>query len=216
MDMREVIKKTEQFVYDELHSEGSGHDWYHIDRVRKLALNLAQMEGEGDLFIIEMASLLHDIPDEKLNVSQQDGMKKLLQWLNDVPLELNQKEHIVQIIETISFKGGNEAPLTSIEAKIVRDADRLDAIGAIGIARTFAYAGNKGNPIYDPNIEVREKMTVHEYRKAPSSAIQHFYEKLLKLKDLMQTTSGRKLAIERHLFLEQYLSQFFKEWNGEI
>ena len=111
MDMREVIKKTEQFVYDELYSEGSGHDWYHIDRVRKLALNLAQMEGEGDLFIIEMASLLHDIPDEKLNVSQQDGMKKLLQWLNDVPLKLNQKDHIVQIIEV---NGASFPPLNDM------------------------------------------------------------------------------------------------------
>jgi len=213
--MIEIIKKTETFVYEHHKSDSSGHDWYHIDRVRNLAKKIATMEEKGDLFVIEMAALLHDISDPKLNSSKDAGKKKLLNFLDTINIDVHVKDCILEIIESISFKGGHERKLATIEAKIVRDADRLDAIGAIGIARAFAFAGHKGNPIYDPKYEVRKNMSEEEYRTNQTSAIHHFYEKLLKLKDLMLTESGKQLAEGRHKFLEQFLNQFYKEWNGE-
>ncbi|MGE8204246.1 HD domain-containing protein [Heyndrickxia sp. NPDC080065] len=210
-----MIRKTEKFVNAQLGDDVTGHDFYHVDRVRKLALYIADEEKNGDPFVIEMAALLHDIPDEKLNDSTFIGMEKLNSFLDTIPLTNDQRTQIVNIINKISFKGGNEAELTTFEEKAVRDADRLDAIGAIGIARVFAYGGRKGQAIYDPKIEIRENMTVEQYRKGRSASIQHFYEKLLKLKALMHTETAKKIAIERHLWMEKYLEQFFKEWNGD-
>ncbi|WP_185805394.1 HD domain-containing protein [Bacillus canaveralius] len=213
--MNQIIKLSEQFVKESLKNDVTGHDWHHIDRVRKNALNIADREQRGELFVIEMAALLHDIADEKLNVSSEAGKIKLLAFIDTLNLGKAIKEHILDIIFSISFKGGNNQELASIEAEIVQDADRLDAIGAIGIARTFAYGGSKGQPIYDPHIQIREKMTVEEYRNGKTSSIHHFYEKLLKLKDRLNTDAAKQLAESRHEFMEQFLKEFHSEWNGE-
>ncbi|MGF2616776.1 HD domain-containing protein [Rossellomorea vietnamensis] len=200
----------------EIHAEdSSGHDWHHIDRVRKLALYIGKNEGSHHLERIEAAALLHDVADDKLNESEQEGQDKLHRVLNSIELHNGEKEKILDIIAAVSYRGGKEAALHTLEAKVVRDADRLDAVGAIGIARTFAYGGKKGNPIYEPGFSVREKMTLEEYRNGKSSTIHHFYEKLLLLKDLMCTETGRAIAEERHEFMELFLKQFYKEWNGQ-
>jgi uncharacterized protein len=193
----------------------TGHDWHHVDRVRNLALYIGQKEGSPHLERIEIAALLHDIADDKLNDSEQEGLDKLHKIFNSIELHNEEKEKIFDIIINISYRGGNEARLDSLEAKTVRDADRLDAMGAIGIARTFAYGGRSGNPIYDPELPVRKNMTREEYRSGETSTIHHFYEKLLLLKDLMCTTTGKQLAEERHEFMELFLKQFYIEWNGQ-
>ncbi|WP_053368908.1 HD domain-containing protein [Bacillus sp. FJAT-27245] len=191
----------------------TGHDWHHVDRVRKNALKIAEGEAAGDRIIIEIAALLHDIPDEKLNDSAEAGRKKLDCFLESLELDETAKQKINEIVYSISFKGGNGTELPSIEAEIVQDADRLDAIGAIGIARAFAFGGKKGQQIYAPDLGVREKMTLDEYRNGKSSSINHFYEKLLKLKDLMNTETAIRMADERQQFMEAFLSQFDREWD---
>jgi uncharacterized protein len=210
-----IIVRTEAFVRSELGDDATGHDWFHVDRVRRNALHICKEEKAGEVFIIEMAALLHDIPDEKLNESIEKGNEKLESFLQTIQLTDHDKKHIKQIIATISYKGGQNTELSTIEAKIVQDADRLDAIGAIGIARAFAYGGKKGQPIYDPSINVREEMSLKEYRKGKSTSIHHFYEKLLKLKDLLNTGSARKMAESRQQMMEIFLDQFYKEWDGQ-
>lgn len=209
------IEAAEGFVKNELGNDASGHDWHHIDRVRKNARLIWRKEQKGDWFIIEMAALLHDIPDGKLNESEDAGWEKLDNFLDSLGLENKIAVKIRDCIETVSFKGGREIKLSSIEAEIVQDADRLDALGAIGIARTFAFGGKKGHPIYEPGIAVREQMTMEEYRSGNSSSVNHFYEKLLKLKDKMNTAHAKELAQERHQFMETFLKQFYSEWNGK-
>lgn len=212
--MKQVIFNTEKFVQNTFSEDSTGHDWFHMDRVRKNALKIYEMEGRGDAFIIEMGALLHDFLDEKLQKDVDLAKDRLLSFLEKEGVEKNDLEQILYIIENISYRGGNEKELHTIEAKIVRDADRLDAIGAIGIARTFAYGATIGNPIYDPAIQIRKKMTEKQYRAEKSSSIHHFYEKLLKLKSLMLTEGGRQIAEARHQYMEGFLEQFFKEWNG--
>lgn len=212
--MKQVIFNTEKFVQNTFSEDSTGHDWFHMDRVRKNALKIYEMEGRGDAFIIEMGALLHDFLDEKLQKDVDLAKDRLLSFLEKEGVEKNDLEQILYIIENISYRGGNEKELHTIEAKIVRDADRLDAIGAIGIARTFAYGSTIGNPIYDPAIQIRKKMTEKQYRAEKSSSIHHFYEKLLKLKSLMLTEGGRQIAEARHQYMEGFLEQFFKEWNG--
>lgn len=214
--MNELIKKTEEFVRGVHENEATGHDWYHIERVWKNALLIQQREGAGNPFVIEMAALLHDIPDEKLNTSEEEGWKKLKKYINSLDLPDSVVTHIIDCIESVSFKGGRATNLKSIEAKIVQDADRLDAIGAIGVARTFAFGGKKGQPLFDPEIGVRTEMTNEEYRKGKSSSVHHFYEKLLKLKDLMNTDAARQIAEQRHEFMDDFLKQFYREWNGQV
>jgi uncharacterized protein len=212
----QIIEKTEAFVRNELGEDATGHDWFHVDRVRKNALHICKEEKQGDPFIIEMAALLHDIPDEKLNESIEKGRAKLDSFLQSITLSSEEQSHILQIIQSISYKGGSKTELVSIEAKIVQDADRLDAIGAIGIARAFAYGGKKGQQIYDPNIQVREKMSLEEYRKGKSTSIHHFYEKLIKLKDLLNTHAAKRMAESRHQMMGLFLEQFFQEWEGQV
>ncbi|MFP7297936.1 HD domain-containing protein [Neobacillus niacini] len=212
---KQMIEKAAVYVRNELGEDATGHDWYHVDRVRRAALHICSEEQAGDPFIIEMAALLHDIPDEKLNDSAEAGKKKLDLFFQSIELPDEAQNAIVQIIESISYKGGRKTELKSIEAKIVQDADRLDAIGAIGIARAFAYGGKKGQPIYDPAINVREEMSLEEYRKGKSTSIHHFYEKLLKLKDLLNTDTAKNMAEKRHQMMEQYLEQFYLEWDGQ-
>jgi uncharacterized protein len=209
-----IIERTEAFVHKELGDDATGHDWFHVDRVRRNALHICREEKAGEAFIIEMAALLHDISDEKLNESIEKGEKKLATFLETIPLTDHDRNHIKQIIATISYKGGQITDLSTIEAKIVQDADRLDAIGAIGIARAFAYGGKKGQSIYDPTIKIRDEMSLEEYRKGKSTSIHHFYEKLLKLKDLLNTESAREMAESRQKMMETFLEQFYQEWDG--
>lgn len=210
-----IIETTEEFVKIQMAEDSTGHDWFHVDRVRKNAVLIAEREQQGNLFIIEMAALLHDIPDEKLNSSSQVGQNKLRNFLEGIPLSFDLSLKIIEVINSISFRGGEKKSLSSWEAQIVQDADRLDALGAIGIARTFAFGGKKGQPIYHPDLTVREKMTIEEYRHGKSSSIHHFYEKLLLLKDLLNTDTAKMMAEGRHRFMEEFLLQFYQEWNGK-
>jgi uncharacterized protein len=210
-----MIEKTEVFVKEKLKDESSGHDWYHIYRVKKLAENIAEQEG-ADHFICVMAALLHDIADEKIAGTEEKGLQEVRLWLESIAVENQYLEQIISIISTMSFKGGNQSAMQTLEGQVVQDADRLDAIGAIGIGRTFAYSGANGQLMYDPEIPVREKMTKDQYRNEKSTAVNHFYEKLLKLKNTMNTTYAKKLANERHAFLESFLEQFFGEWEGKM
>lgn len=211
----QIVEQVEKFVRNELGEDATGHDWFHVDRVRRNALHISKQEKIGDPFIIEMAALLHDIPDEKLNKSAEHGKVKLESFFQMVMVPEESKNHIIEIIESISFKGGRKTELLTVEAKIVQDADRLDAIGAIGIARAFAYGGKKGQPIYDPNIQVRDELSLQEYRNGKSTSIHHFYEKLLKLKGLMNTETAKKLASSRQQMMEIFLKQFYQEWDGQ-
>ncbi len=204
-----------KFLKREYKHEPTGHDWYHLERVRKNSLFIAEKEKITNTYLIELAALLHDIPDEKMNVSKSEGDKRLKQILSTLSLSTLEKDQLLSIIYSISYKGGHEVTPSSLEAKVVRDADRLDAIGAIGIARAFAYGGKKGQPIYNPDIPARSGMSIEEYRNGESSSIHHFHEKLLKLKDLMCTSTGKRLAEERHAVLLQFLNQFYREWNGK-
>ena len=212
----QIIEQTVAYVRNELGEDATGHDWFHVDRVRRAALHISHQEQAGDPFIIEMAALLHDIPDEKLNKTAEAGKKKLDLFFQSIELPEDEQNDIVQIIESISYKGGRKTELKSFEAKIVQDADRLDAIGAIGIARAFAYGGKKGQPIYDPTVNVREEMSLEEYRKGKSTSIHHFYEKLLKLKDLLNTDTAKEIAEKRHQVMELFLEQFYLEWDGQF
>lgn len=210
-----IIHLTEKFVRDTLGDDSTGHDWHHIERVRKNALYIAKKEQKGDSFLIEMAALLHDIPDAKLNTSREAGDRKLSDFLQKLQITEEASSSIKTIIDSISFKGGHNTRILSTEAQIVQDADRVDAMGAVGIARAFAYGGKKGQLIYDPSLEIRKEMTEDEYRNGRSSSINHFYEKLLKLRDLLNTDTAKEMAEERHELMEQFLHQFFKEWNGQ-
>lgn len=211
---RTIIQQAMDFVRTELENESSGHDWYHIYRVTQSAKVIAQEEG-ADLFVCELASLLHDIADPKLNVSEEIGLKRVEHWLKDHEVHADTIEHVMQIISTMSYKGGGKPPMSTLEGKVVQDADRLDAIGAMGIARVFAYSGAKGRKLHDPSIDPRIDMTEEEYRNGEDTAINHFYEKLLKLKDLMNTNYGRTLAMGRHQFMLDYLDRFYSEWDGK-
>ncbi|TFB21809.1 HD domain-containing protein [Filobacillus milosensis] len=210
----EIIQRTADFVRSELEGEGSGHDWWHIERVTKMTRRIASEEG-ADEFICTMAALLHDVADEKLNDDLQAAEKKVEDWLKQLEIDESKRLHIIDITKTISFKGGNGAELTNLEAQVVQDADRLDAIGAIGIARCFTYAGSVGNIIHNPVSQPRESMTHEEYRSNEGTTINHFYEKLLKLKDLMNTKIGYEIAKDRHEYMEQFLAEFFDEWQGK-
>ncbi len=216
MDEKIVISKTLEFVKTELYGAEAGHDFWHVFRVWNLAKTIGK-EEKADMFVIELGALLHDIADSKFHSGDETiGPKKAKEFLES--LKVNQKtiKHVVNIIENISFKGGNEKQkFKSIELDIIQDADRLDAIGAIGIARTFNYGGFLGRELYNPNIKPNLNMTKEEYKKSKAPTINHFYEKLLLLKDRMNTKTGKKMAEKRHEFMENYLKEFYKEWEGE-
>lgn len=216
MDKKEMLKITDDFVREFLFGESTGHDYQHIDRVRKTALKIGKEEN-ADLFIVEMSSLLHDIADRKLHKEDEEaGLKIVNQWLERIGVEVAEHDHIVEIIETLSFKGASvRTDMRTIEGKVVQDADRLDATGAIGIARTFAYGGAKGRQMYDPAIKPEKHEDYEHYKTSRGTTINHFYEKLLLLKDRMNTKTAKKIAQERHRFMEGYLKQFYREWSGE-
>ena len=211
----ELINNTIQFVQQELKGAEGGHDWFHIERVWKNAKLIAKSE-DVDLEIVEIAALLHDIADSKFNNGDEKiGPKKALNFLIDQDADYRVIDHVLAIIENVSFKGGNVArTFNSTELDVVQDADRLDAIGAIGIARTFNYGGFKNRAIYDPEIKPVLNMTKEQYKSSTAPTINHFYEKLLLLKDNFNTTSGKQIAEKRHQFMEQYLEQFYGEWSG--
>ena len=214
MNNSEITQKTGHFVESEFRAEGSGHDWFHIDRVRKMALRIAKTE-DCDLFIVEMAALLHDLDDWKLIAESTAELSKAKKWLDSIGLNSEVSLHILEIIEEVSFKGaGIDTPVKSVEAAIVQDADRLDAIGAIGIARTFAYGGNKSRLIYDPSVVPVMHTDFQEYKSSSVPTINHFYEKLLLLKDRMNTETAKIIAEQRHRFMKDYLSQFYEEWEA--
>lgn len=213
----QIINNTILFVKNQLtHAEG-GHDWFHIERVYKNALLIAE-EEECDLTVVKLAALLHDIADSKFNNGDESiGPKIAREFLESQHISDAVIAHVIAIIENISFKGGNfEKTFSSKELEIVQDADRLDAIGAIGIARAFNYGGFKNRPIYNPNIQPKLNLSKEEYKNSEAPTINHFYEKLLLLKDKMNTETGKKLAKKRHDFMISFLSQFYTEWDGEF
>ena len=214
MKTAEKIKATENFIKTQFEGDSSGHDWWHIKRVCNIAKTIAVKEG-ADLYIAEMAALLHDLDDWKFN--ETDKPIKALAWLKEIGEEQRITETIIEIIENVSYKGsGVETPMRSLEGKCVQDADRLDAIGAIGIARTFAYGGHKGHEMYNPEIQPTVHESFDDYKSKTSHTINHFYEKLLLLKDRMNTKTGIAMAQARHEYMEKFLEQFYGEWNGDL
>lgn len=212
MDKSNLIQETAMYVRVQFEQDSSGHDWWHIHRVWQLALKIAKHE-HADLFRVEMAALLHDLDDWKLKKDNAEE-KRSECWMRKLGVAEDDIVEIEQIIDEVSFKGaGVDTTPTSLEAQIVQDADRLDAMGAIGIARTFAYGGNKQRQIYDPEIKPEMHIDFETYKKTNAPTINHFYEKLLLLKERMNTGYGKKLAAERHKFMKLYLEQFFREWN---
>lgn len=214
MDKTGILQAAETYVLAKLEKDSSGHDWWHIYRVVQAARRIAAEEG-ADGFVCELAALLHDVADDKLNADPAAAERDLREWLAASGTPAAEIEHVLEIIGTMSFKGGARPPMRTLEGRVVQDADRLDAIGAIGISRVFAYSGWKGRPIHDPSVMVREHMTEAEYRSGNDTAVNHFYEKLLKLKELMNTDFARRMAEERHRFMELYLEQFYAEWEGD-
>ena len=212
-----LILATKTFVQQELANAEGGHDWFHIERVYKNALLIAE-EEDVNLEIIALGALLHDIADAKFHQGDETvGPKKAKQFLQQQNVESATIEHVIKIIEHISFKGGNfQQQFHSKELAIVQDADRLDALGAIGIARTFNYGGFKNRKLYDPAIAPKLNMTKEEYKKGDNPTINHFYEKLLLLKDRMNTQKAKQIAQERHLFMEKFLEQFYAEWDANL
>jgi len=228
MDRQEIINKTEYFVKEILSKDSTGHDWWHVHRVRNLAKRIALHE-DADIFIVELAALLHDIGDYKFfQGNEKAGEMKVREWLSSLEISASLIDKIVEITSQISFmhtlpdkgkrkdKKNSSIPTVSKELMAVTDADRLDAMGAIGIARAFTYGGFFNRPIYDPTIKPSKSITKEEYKTTEAPSINHFYEKLLKLKDMMYTKLGRKMAKRRHRFLNLYLKQFFKEWKGKM
>ena len=217
MNNQNIIDNTVEFVKVTLLKAEGGHDWWHIYRVWQLAKNIAEQE-KADLLVVELGALLHDIADSKFHIGDETiGPALAATFMDQQNVNSAVVEHVTKIIEHISFKGGNETiAFTSPELSVVQDADRLDAIGAVGIARAFNYGGFKNRALYDPNIPPNLNMSKEAYKKSDSPTINHFYEKLLLLKDRMNTTTGRQMAQQRHEFLETYLKEFYKEWNGDL
>lgn len=216
MQQQAIIDKTAAYVKSQLEGEGSGHDWWHISRVWKNALYIASQEQGADTFMVELAALLHDIGDHKFhNGDETVGPRLVREWLEEQLLNEELIISVCDIVSGLSYKGaGTSSAMPTLEGRIVQDADRLDAIGAIGIARTFAYGGHKGRELYNPGIApvLHEDFTAYKSSTAPT--INHFYEKLLLLKDRMHTSTARAMAERRHRYMESFLEQFYAEWNA--
>jgi len=214
MDNSHIISELVNLLKAEFANESTGHDWFHIERVWKNARHICEQEG-GNLFLTELSALLHDIADHKF-VENADKVadERIQQILESLQVEQNTIEQVKDIVKHSSFKGGLENKMKIKEGFYVQDADRLDAIGAIGIARTFAYGGKAGNLLYHPDIKPTNFKSAEEYRTKRTHTINHFYEKLLLLKDKMNTNTGKKMAQERHDFMLGFLDQFYQEWNA--
>lgn len=215
MTETEIIKQTIAFVKQSLQGAEGGHDWWHIERVHNNTKAIAATEPVN-MFIAELGTLLHDIADSKFHDGDENiGPQKAKEFLQSLSVDEKVIDHVENIIRNISFKGGNiTTTFSSVELSVVQDADRLDAMGAIGIARAFNYGGFKNREIYNPAITPDMQMDKEVYKKSNAPTLNHFYEKLLLLKDRMNTTTGKKMAAERHAFMEKYLEQFYGEWNG--
>lgn len=211
------ISQTIAFVKEQLKNAEGGHDWFHIERVYKNSLLIAQNE-EVDIFVVKLGALLHDIADSKFhNGDETVGPKIACEFLTEIDVEVSIIDHVINIIKNISFAGGNELQkFHSPELDVVQDADRLDALGAIGIARTFNYGGFKNRALYDPSIPPNLNMSKEEYKVSNAPTINHFYEKLLLLKNQMNTETGQKIALECHQFMVQFREQFYAEWDGKL
>jgi uncharacterized protein len=212
-----IISQTVEFVKKELADAEGGHDWWHIYRVWQTSKHIAAAESV-DMLVVELGALLHDIADSKFHGGDESvGPAKARAFLLSIDVPEVVIEHVTAIIENISFKGGHQTSrFSSTELSVVQDADRLDALGAIGIARTFNYGGFKNRAIYDPAIPPDLHMTKEQYKHSTAPTLNHFYEKLLLLKDRMNTATGKKMAEERHVFMEQFLERFYKEWEGDL
>ena len=210
-----IVSRTIEFVKHSLNDAEGGHDWWHVYRVWKTAVHIAR-EEKVDMLVVELSALVHDIADSKFhNGNEEIGPARARSFLQSLEIKENIIDHVVNIIANISFKGGKvKQQFKSPELDVIQDADRLDALGAIGIARTFNYGGYKGRAIYDPDIKPNLQLTKEEYKNSTAPTLNHFYEKLLLLKDLMNTKTGKQMAEKRHEFMVAYLDQFYKEWDG--
>lgn len=217
MTKAETIERTRAFVEEKFTSEGSGHDYWHMYRVWKLTKHIAASEDDVDMLTLELAALLHDVADWKFHDGNEEaGPRAAREWLETLNVDNTVIEHIEDIIRNVSFKGANvKTKLKTIEGQIVHDADKLDAIGAIGIGRTFAYGGSAGRPMHDPSISAEQHNTFEAYKNSNSPTINHFYEKLLLLKDRMFTKTGKEMAQHRHSIMEEFLEEFLAEWDGK-
>lgn len=213
----EIIEKTTAFVKETLANAEGGHDWFHVQRVYNNTLLIAEGE-QVNLLTVQLGALLHDIADSKFHDGDESvGPRVARDFLEGLAVDASVIDHVENIIKHISFKGGNEEQaFNSPELSVVQDADRLDAIGAIGIARCFNYGGFKNRGLYNPEIRPNLNMTKEEYKKSVTPTINHFYEKLLLLKDRMNTKTAKKIAMERHRYMESFLEQFYAEWNGKL
>jgi uncharacterized protein len=216
VEQEQMLARTREYVRHKLSGEGTGHDWWHVERVRVMALRIGHEEGAA-AFVVELAALLHDIADWKFHDGDVTaGPRQAQQWLESLGVAGEITRQVCDIIAHISFKGaGVSSAMETLEGKVVQDADRLDAIGAIGIARAFAYGGHKGNEIHNPEQSPVLHSTFEEYRTSRGSTINHFYEKLLLLKDRMHTPAGKRLAEDRHRVMEEFLARFYQEWVGD-
>lgn len=212
---KRIIKQTYIYIRNLFLHEASGHDWWHIYRTLELARRIGKIE-RANMFIVEMAVLLHDLGDYKLERDYKDRQREKVEiWLKRMRVLNSDQEKILNIVENISFnKNIKSRRKLSLEGKVAQDADRLDAMGAIGIARTFVYTGAKGKPMYNPHLKIKFYKSTKDYQQRHSTGIQHFYEKLLLLKDCINTRTAMKMAVCRHKFIEQYLKEFFMEWKG--
>jgi len=214
MNQNDIIHKTTAYIKQEFSADSSGHDWWHIYRVWKNAITICKYEN-ADLFIVQLAALLHDLDDWKFNEAKDETPLRARAWLDSCSVDLSTSDKVCQIITHISYKGaGVENKMESLEGLIVQDADRLDAIGAIGIARAFAYGGYKNRMMYDPESPPQLHASFEEYKSSKSATINHFHEKLLLLKDMMNTITAKKIAEQRHEVMVKYLEQFMAEWEG--
>ena len=211
MNQQEIIQKTADYIQQEFSDDSSGHDWWHIYRVWQTALHICNIE-KADAFIVQLAALLHDLDDWKFNASEDETPLRAQGWLDSLSLDPSTTDAVCRIIKHISYKGANvENKMDSLEGFIVQDADRLDAIGAIGIARAFAYGGYKNRPLYDPASSPQLHQTFEQYKNSNSDTINHFHEKLLLLKDKMNTATAKRIAEQRHEVMVQFLNQFMDE-----
>ncbi len=217
MEIDSLINKTIAFVQSKLKEFDGGHDWFHTERVWKLAKSICAKENAGNLLIIELAALLHDIADSKFHDGPESlGGDMAYDFMINEGVNKESATHVREIINQMSFKSRmTEKSISSIEFQIVQDADRIDAIGAIGIARAFNYGGFKNRAIYDPEKPLQEYSTIEAYKKSDAPTINHFYEKLFLLKNLMNTETGKAMAEERHLYMEEFVKRFMKEWDGK-
>lgn len=210
-----MVDNALEYIKEIFSGDSSGHDYYHTIRVYKLATEIAKQEN-ADANIVQLAALLHDVDDIKLSPQTHNTKKNAVDFMTANKLDADMIDIVCKIIDEVSFAGTDSVVPSTIEGKCVQDADRLDAIGAIGIARTFAYGGSRGRKIYDPDIKPRIGMSKEEYKKdLNSTSINHFYEKLLLLKDMMNTTAGKKLAEHRQAVMQEFLNEFLAEWKGE-